>query len=304
MNDVTLRQLRYLDALAQSLHFGRAAEQCSISQPALSMQIQELERQIGAVLVERKRQGVHLTDEGEEIARRTARILSNVRDLVEYAQQRHRLLSGRLRLGVIPTIAPYLLPPLLSLLRADYPNLELYLHETQAQHLASDLVCGKLDVVLLALPVEHVDIESVRLFADRFLLALPRSRRLPAKMLATPDLMLRYRLLLLDEGRCLREQTLNACKLRKTQNIDSFGASNLSTLVQMVAHGYGITLLPEISIDLESNRASLRLMRFRKPEPHRILVLAWRRSSPRKRDFNELGKLIKGIHKRQHSRHE
>jgi LysR family transcriptional regulator, hydrogen peroxide-inducible genes activator len=202
MNDVTLRQLRYLDALAQSLHFGRAAEQCSISQPALSMQIQELERQIGAVLVERKRQGVHLTDEGEEIARRTARILSNVRDLVEYAQQRHRLLSGRLRLGVIPTIAPYLLPPLLSLLRADYPNLELYLHETQAQHLASDLVCGKLDVVLLALPVEHVDIESVRLFADRFLLALPRSRRLPAKMLATPDLMLRYRLLLLDEGHC------------------------------------------------------------------------------------------------------
>jgi len=225
------------------------------------MQIQELERQIGAVLVERKRQGVHLTAEVEEIARRTARILSNVRDLVEYAQQRHRLLSGRLRLGVIPTIAPYLLPPLLSLLRADYPNLELYLPETQAQHLASDLVCGKLDVVLLALPVEHVDIESVRLFADRFLLALPRSRRLPAKMLATPDLMLHYRLLLLDEGHCLREQTLNACKLRKTQNIDSFGASNLSTLVQMVAHGYGITLLPEISIDLESNRASLRLMR-------------------------------------------
>jgi LysR family hydrogen peroxide-inducible transcriptional activator len=298
VSNVTLRQLRYFDALAQSLHFGRAAEQCAVTQPALSMQIQELEREIGAPLIERTRQGAQLTDEGKEIARRVGRILADVRDLVDHARHNRRLLSGVLRLGVIPTIAPYLLPPLLALLRADYPELELHLRETQTQHLVSELVASKLDLVLLALPAEHADIESVPLFTDRFLLALPSSRRMPAKTLATPDLMLRDRLLLLEEGHCLREQALDVCNLRQVQNVDTYGASSLSTIVQMVANGYGITLLPEISIELESKNGPLRLMRFAKPEPHRIVGLAWRRSSPRKRDFVELGRLITTIHEK------
>ncbi len=295
MGNVTLRQLRYFDALAQSLHFGRAAEQCAVTQPALSMQIQELEREIGVPLIERTRAGAQLTDEGKEIARRVGRILSEVRDLVDHARHHQRLLSGSLRLGVIPTIAPYLLPPLLTLLRGDYPELELSLRETQTQQLMNELVAGKLDLVLLALPVEHADIETAALFSDRFLLALPSSRRLPAKMVATPDLMLRERLLLLEEGHCLREQALDVCNLRQ-QSVDTYGASSLSTIVQMVANGYGVTLLPQISIALETRNGSLRLMRFAKPEPHRIVGLAWRRSSPRKRDFVALGKLITAIH--------
>ena len=296
---MTLRQLRYFDALVQSLRFGRAAKKCSISQPALSMQIQELEREIGTALVERRRQGIQLTDKGEKIARRVVRILSDVGDLVGYAQHKHQLLSGGLRLGVIPTIAPYFLSPLLSLLRANYPDLELDLRESQTQQLLNELVGGRLDVVLIALPVKHADIESERLFADHFLLALPRSRRMPAKM-ATPGLMMRDRLFLLEEGHCLRDQVLSVSGLRKKQNVRASGAANLSTIVQMVANGNGITLLPEISIDLESRNVPLRLMRFAKPEPHRILGLAWRRSSPRKRDFRALGKLIKAIHKRNH----
>jgi LysR family hydrogen peroxide-inducible transcriptional activator len=298
VSNVTLRQLRYFDALAQSLHFGRAAAQCSVTQPALSMQIQELEKEIGAPLIERTRQGTQLTDEGQEIARRVSRILADVRDLVDHARHHQRLLSGDLRLGVIPTIAPYLLPPLLALLRADYPELELHLRETQTQHLLGELVAGKLDLVLLALPAEHADIESLPLFTDRFLLALPSSRRMPAKMLATPELMLRDRLLLLEEGHCLRDQALDVCNLRQMQGIDTYGASSLSTIVQMVANGYGITLLPEISVDLESRNGPLRLMRFAEPQPHRIVGLAWRRSSPRKRDFLELGRLITAIHEK------
>jgi LysR family hydrogen peroxide-inducible transcriptional activator len=298
LSNVTLRQLRYFDALAQSLHFGRAAALCAVTQPALSMQIQELEREIGAPLIERTRQGARLTEEGREIAGRVGRILSDVRDLVDRARHNRRLLFGALRLGVIPTIAPYLLPPLLAHLRADYPELELHLRETQTQHLVSELVAGQLDLVLMALPVEHADIEQAPLFTDRFLLALPRSRRMPAKMLATPDLMRGDRLLLLEEGHCLRDQALDACNLRQAQNVDTYGASSLSTIVQMVANGYGITLLPEISIALESRNGPLRLVRFAKPEPHRIVGLAWRRSSPRKRDFIALGKLITAIHEK------
>ena len=244
------------------------------------------------------RQGAQLTDAGQEIARRVGRILSDVRDLVDHARHNQRLLSGGLRLGVIPTIAPYLLPPLLALLRADYPELELHLRETQTQHLVSELVAGKLDLVLLALPVEHADIEQAPLFTDRFLLAFPSSRRMPARMLATPDLMLRDRLLLLEEGHCLREQALDVCNVRQVQSVDTYGASSLSTIVQMVANGYGITLLPEISIELESRNGPLRLMRFAKPQPHRIVGLAWRRSSPRKRDFIALGKLITAVHEK------
>ena len=150
----------------------------------------------------------------------------------------------------------------------------------------------------MALPADHADIEQAALFTDRFLLALPRARRLPAKVLATPDLMRRDRLLLLEEGHCLRDQALDVCNLRQVQNIDTYGASSLSTIVQMVARGYGITLLPEISIALESRSEPLRLVRFAEPQPHRTIGLAWRRSSPRKRDFIALGKLITAIHEK------
>ena len=295
---VSIKQLRYFSAVAQTGHFGMAAEQCSVTQPALSMQIQELEKQLGLQLLERARKGVNLTPSGREIAERATRVLADVNDLLDSARQLAGSFSGTLRLGAIPSIAPYLLPQLLPLIRATYPDLDLHLRETQTQKLLDELVDGQLDVVLLALPVEHADIETAALFEDRFLLALPASRKIASRVRATPDLLRNDRLLLLEEGHCLRDQALAFCDLRKVERIDMFGASSLSTLAQMVANGLGLTLLPEISVDLETRRADLRLMRFAEPEPSRIVGLAWRSTSPRKRDFVELGKLIASVSQR------
>lgn len=289
---VSFKQLRYFDAVARTGHFGRAAEHCAVTQPALSMQVQELERALGIQLMERGRKGVMLTVAGKEIARRAARVLADVRDLVDYAAHQGRPLAGSLKFGVIPSVAPYVLPPLLPLIRAEYPDLELHIRETQTQQLVAELIDGALDLLLLALPVEHADIETLPLFEDRFLLAMPRSRRVPARLRATPELLRQDRLLLLEEGHCLREQALAFCHLRQVGNIDTFGASSLSTIVQMVSNGLGLTLLPELSLDLERKHGQIRLMRFADPEPKRTLGLAWRASSSRGREFAAFGRLI------------
>ena len=292
MSNISLRQLRYFDALARHLHFGRAAEQCAVTQPALSMQIQELERELGAVLIERTRQGATLTRQGEEIARRVATILASIRDLTDYARHSGRLLSGPLRLGVIPTIAPYALPKLLPLLQRHHTELELHLRETQTQYLVNDLAAGALDVLLLSLPIDHPEIETQALLEDGFVLAMPETRELPAQAIATPSLIENDQLLLLEEGHCLRDQALSFCGLKQVENINTFGMSSLSTIIQMVANGLGVTLLPRISIEVEASHGKVKLLAFEAPEPHRIIGLAWRRSSPRKADFAELGKLV------------
>ena len=296
MANISLRQLRYFDALTQSLHFGRAAEQCAVTQPALSMQIQELEKEIGAVLIERTRAGAKLTPEGVEIARRVASILASIRDLADYARHSASVLTGRLQLGVIPTIAPYVLPKLLPSLRAEHPGLDLHLRETQTQYLLEDLIAGRLDALLLALPVEHSEIETQVLFEDTFVLALPASRPLPPKAVATPDLFEHDRLLLLEEGHCLRDQALSFCDLKQVENLDTFGTTSLSTIVQMVANGLGVTLLPRISLETEARRGEIQVLPFAPPEPHRKVGLAWRQSSPRKRDFAELGRIVQRLH--------
>lgn len=292
MPHVTLKQLRYFDALARELHFGRAAEECAVTQPALSMQVQELEEQLGVALVERTRSGVKLTEKGAQIAKRAERVLSDVRDLIEFAQHSGKLMSGPLRVGVIPSVAPYLLPPLLPLLREEHPELELHVRETQTLPLTHELVEGKLDVLLLALPVNHPDVETLTLFEDRFLLALPKSKRVPSTVRATKDLVEHERLLLLEEGHCLRDQALAYCSLQQVSSVNTFGASSLATIVEMVAAGYGITLLPEICLPVEGRGRELGLMRFAEPEPFRTLGLAWRTTSPRRADFLELGRLI------------
>jgi LysR family hydrogen peroxide-inducible transcriptional activator len=289
---ISLKQLRYFDAVARQGHFGKAAELCAVTQPALSMQIQELERELGMQLIERDRRGVMLTDGGKEIASRAARILADTRDLIDFARRQAGLLSGPLHLGVIPSVAPYLLPPLLPQVRERYPGVDLFIRETQTQHLVRELLDGHLDLLVLALPIEHAQVETIRLFDDRFLLAVPKSRGYADRVMATPDMLQKDRLLLLEEGHCMRDQALAFCKLRRVENIDTSGASNLSTIVQLVANGMGMTLLPEISLGVEARRDSIRLMRFADPEPQRTIGLAWRRSSPRKRHFVELGKLI------------
>jgi len=290
---VTLKQLRYFDALARAQHFGRAADACAVTQPALSMQIHELEQQLGLVLVERTRAGVLLSDKGREVAARAARILGDVREMIEFAQHSADVLSGSLRLGVIPSIAPYMLPPLLPLLREGYPNLELHVRETQTMPLTEELIEGKLDVLLLALPIIHAEIETQPLFDDRFLLALPLARRLSARVRATRDLIEHERLLLLEEGHCLRDQALTYCNLQQVSAVNTFGVSSLSTIVEMVAAGYGVTLLPEMCLNVELRAREIGLTRFVDPEPHRTVGLAWRATSPRAADFRELGRLIK-----------
>lgn len=289
---VSLKQLKYFDAVARSGHFGKAAEHCAVTQPALSMQVQELERTLGIQLLERGRNGVMLTEGGKEIAQRAARVLADVRDIVDVARRQGNVLSGPLGLGVIPSVAPYILPQLLPMIRDTFPDLDLHIRETQTQTLVNELADGQLDLLLLALPVEHPDVETVRLFDDRFLLAMATSHRMSNRVKATPDLLEDDRLLLLEEGHCMRDQALAFCNLRRIENINTFGASSLSTLVQMVAHGLGMTLLPELAVPLESRRGDIHLMRFADPEPQRVIGLAWRRSSPRKRHFAELGQMI------------
>ncbi len=289
---ISLKQLRYLDAIARHGHFGKAAAHCAVTQPALSMQIQELEQELGVQLVERRRQGAQLTEAGREVARRAQRILNEVRDIGDFARQCREPLSATLRFGVIPTVAPYVLPALLPLARADYPQLALQVRETHTQQLLAELKDGTLDLLLLALPVEHPEIETLEIIEDRFLLAMPPGRKLRGRVRATPELFERDRLLLLEEGHCLRDQALAFCHLRPVEGVDTFGASSLSTIVQMVANGMGLTFLPEISIGLEAMGGRVSIGRFADPEPSRTLGLAWRATSPRKADFIALGELV------------
>ncbi len=289
---VTLRQLRYFEAVARFNHFGRAADHCAVTQPALSMQIRELEREFGVALIERRHKAIQLTAKGREVAERARRILAEVRDLADFARQRAGPLTGPLHLGVIPTIAPYALPPLLPALRARHPELDLRIRESQTETLVTELLDGSLDLLFLALPIDHPEVETLALLEDRFLLAMGRERAVGKHVEASADMLEGDRLLLLEEGHCLRDQALAFCRLRQVDRIDTFGASSLSTIVQMVANGMGMTLLPEISIPVEVAGDAIKLMRFTPPEPKRTLGLAWRATSPRRDDFLAFGALI------------
>jgi len=290
---ITLRQLRYLTSLARYRHFGRAAEDCAVSQPALSMQVRELEREIGAELVERRPGDIALTDTGLEVAERAERILAAARDLVDFA--RHRgILSGSLKLGIIPTLAPYVLPRVLPRLQAAYPQLRLEVRETQTKSLVEELTRGELDCVMLALPVDGADVETLRLFDDPFLLALPASDDPPMRGRVSVQDVDQQRLILLEEGHCLRDQALAFCAAPRRDAPAGLGATSLATVMQMVANGYGVTLVPQVAADTEVRDDRVKLLRFAEPEPARRIGLAWRRTSPRRKDFEALGKIITG----------
>jgi LysR family transcriptional regulator, hydrogen peroxide-inducible genes activator len=288
---LTLRQLRYLDALARHGHFGRAAEECAVSQPALSMQIRDLERELGTELVERRQGIIVLTEIGAEVARRAGSILSATRDLADCARHSGRVLSGGLRLGVIPTLAPYVLPRLLPGLHLRHPDLRLDLLETLTKTLVIELAHGTLDVILLALPIERGELETLALFDDRFLLAVPADDPLPERARVTARDVNARRLVLLEEGHCLRDQALSYCGERNDGET-RLGATSLATVLQLVASGYGVTLLPEVAIDVEIRDERVKLLRFVEPQPKRSIGLAWRPSSPRKRDFVALGDIV------------
>jgi LysR family hydrogen peroxide-inducible transcriptional activator len=287
---LTLKQLRYFTALAETLHFGKAAKLCNVSQPALSMQIKDLEARLGVTLVERGSTRLLLTLEGQEIAKRARDILMSVQDLTELAAHCHQPLAGRLRLGVIPSIGPYLLPKLLPEVHGAFPELVISLRESQTQTLVNDLLGGTLDLLILALPVEPEEIATMTLFDDPFSVALPRTHALAAAAEVTQEQLTDQHLLLLEEGHCLRDQALAVCQTAQT---DEFRASSLATVVQMVANGYGVTILPALAIPAEVGEPGpIAVVPFAEPVPFRTIGLAWRRSSPHQDEFKELGRLI------------
>ena len=289
---ITLRQLRYLAALAEHRHFGRAAEACAVTQPALSMQIRELERILGAELVERRPNEIVLTEVGSEVVRRGDGILAAVRDLMEAGRHHSQPLIGRIRLGVIPSLAPYVLPKVLPALQKHYPALRVELRETLTMPLVDELLRGQLDVIMVALPIADTEIETLRLFDDPFLLALPAGDpRLRARRARAEDID-PQRLILLEEGHCLRDQALSYCSAVRQDSAIGLGATSLATVMQMVANGHGITLIPRIAAEVEVRDDRVALLRFAAPEPVRTVGLAWRRTSPRKADFAALGQLI------------
>ena len=310
---ITFRQLRYLSALAEHRHFGRAAQACAVSQPALSMQIRDLERFLGINLVERRTGEAVLTELGAEVVQRGEQILAASRDLVDFAQHRGRLLTGRLGLGIIPSLAPYVLPKILPALQRRHPDLQVELRETQTKFLLEELLRGELDVVMLALPVTEVEVETMRLFEDHFLFAVPADDPRPEMSRVTVADIDPRKLILPEEGHCLRDQALAYCDRRRVpakngsknaskrrskdwsmNGSTGLGATSLTTVMQMVAAGHGVTLLPEVAIDVEVRDERVKLLRFAPPLPGRTIGLAWRHTSPRKVDFVALGQVVTG----------
>lgn len=292
---MNLRDLRYLVAVADLRHFGKAAEACYVSQPTLSTQIKKLEEFLGVQLIERNNKQVMLTPVGAEVVERARRVLHQVDDLIELCRASRDPLSGEIRLGFIPTIAPYLLPYLVPVLRERLPRLKPYLYEDQTARLVERLRRGEVDAALMAVPVDAPDLRYVELFAEPFLLALPVDHPLTAKERVTLDDLKEHRLLLLDEGHCLRDQALDICNMAGVRHEDEFRATSLETLRQMVASGAGITFLPELSAHANAanpNAAAIVLRRFESPQPRRQMALYWRKGSAREAAVEAIGQLI------------
>jgi len=289
---LTLRQMRYFDALATARHFGKAAELAHVSQPALSAQIMEMEDHLGVKLVERSRAGVFLTPAGEDVLVKVRAILADVDRLEESARARSGTLQGRVRLGVIPTLAPYLVPKLIPHLRKHYPEIEIELKESVTDRLVADLGEGRLDAVIAALPIDNDAVLTRPLFSDRFFMAIADNDRNVLMSPLTEDNVDISRLLLLEEGHCLRDQALAVCNTAGKRQLTSFGATSMATLLQMVANGMGMTLIPEIAVPTEAARNAIRIVPFAAPEPSREIGLVWRRSNPRRRDLEALAEAI------------
>lgn len=273
-----MRHMRYFDALAQHGHFGRAAEVCSISQPALSVQIRDLEDILGQPLVERGARQIRLTNLGEAFALRVRAILSMVDELGDLARASHGPLTGRLRIGVIPTVAPYFLPRVIKNLAARYPGLDLRLREAVTQTLITDLLEGRLDTAIVALPVSEPWLTETALFDEEFMLVRPLDD--VNKPVPNPEMLREMRLLLLEEGHCFREQALSFCNLSTSVPRDLMEGSSLSTLVQMVGAGIGVTLIPEMAVPIETRSATVSVVRLGQPRPSRTIGIIWRKSNP------------------------
>ena len=278
MKNLTLRQLRYFEALARHGHFGHAAEVCAISQPALSMQIRDLETSLGTALFERGARQVRLTAFGEDVAARVRDILRAVDELEDLARAARDRLVGRLRIWVIPTVAPYLLPSIAESLATTHAGIDLHLRETVTPKLLQELAEGRLDTAIVALPVSEPGLTEVPLFSETFVLVRPESEA--GQPVPGAEALREMRLLLLEEGHCFRDQALSLCNMRTAAPRELLDGSSLSTLVQMVGAGIGVTLIPEMAVPVETRSAAVAVARFPEPQPRRTIGMIWRHTSP------------------------
>ena len=290
----TFKQLKYLLAVAEYAHFGNAAKACHVSQSTLSAALMELEESLGIALVERNNRQVILTTLGQDVVDRARNILLDVEDLQAMCQASAKPFTGKMRLGVIPTIAPFILPGLLKKLRKRHPEFQLFIREDLSEHLVHALQHGELDVLLLALPFPADNVATMHLMDDSFLFACPKEHSLgKRKQLTTADLKSQD-LLLLEDGHCLRDHALEACKLKDSDVTVPYQATSLNTIVQMVANGIGVTLLPQMALDAKIlSGTDVHTCRFREKNVSRAIGLMWRRKTPRVAEFRALGEFIK-----------
>ena len=295
----SLKQLQYLVALKEQGHFGKAADSCFVTQSTLSAGIRELETLIGVTLVERTRRVVRFTALGDRIVEKAYRVLREAEELADLAQAAGKPLSGELRMSVIPTIAPFLLPRLLPHLRAEKPELKLYLREETSQAAIESLRHGNADCVLMALPFATGEVEHAHLFDDALYVAFPMDDPRDPPPSITPDMIDETRLLLLEDGHCLKDHALAACNRPELRANATMMGTSLHTLVQMVDNGLGLTLLPEMAIRggiLEHTHIAARPLSS--TNAHREIALVWRRGSPRDQEFNMLADILRGLSQR------
>lgn len=291
----TLKQLQYLVALREHGHFGKAAESCFVTQSTLSAGLRELETLLGVTLVERTRRVVRFTALGTKVAAKAVKVLREAEELAELARAEGKPLHGELRMGVIPTIAPFLLPAMLPRLRSDWPSLKLYLREEASQAACDALHRGQLDCVLLALPFACGEVESAPLFDDRLFVAFPRGEA-PGGKAVEVGAIDESRMLLLEDGHCLKDHALSACNRPDLRAHAAMMGTSLHTLVQMVDNGLGLTFVPEMAIDagiLDGTSVDARPLDS--DNGFRQIALVWRRSSPRETEFQMLASTLRAI---------
>ncbi|MEO1090738.1 MAG: hydrogen peroxide-inducible genes activator [Pseudomonadota bacterium] len=293
MKGLTLKHLRYFEALARHGHFGRAAEACAITQPALSLQIKELETMLGAPLVERAARQLRLTTLGEDFLLRARKILLEVDELQDLVRATKGPLTGRLRLGVIPTVAPYLLPDVIRALSARLPALEIQPRESVTRSLIDDLLESRLDAAIVALPISEPALQEFALFQEDFVLVRPLEDA--DKTIPSPENLRKMRLLLLEEGHCFRDQALSFCEMKTASPRYLMEGSSLSTLVQMVGAGMGLTLIPEVALSLETSSARVSVARFAPPSPSRTVGMVWRKTNPLAEQLMQVGAIVREV---------
>jgi LysR family hydrogen peroxide-inducible transcriptional activator len=291
--NITLRQLRYFDALAEQRHFGRAADVCAISQPALSMQIRELEAALGAPLFERGSRQVSVTEFGEAMLLRAREILRAVEELEGLARASRDRMVGRLRIGVIPTVAPYLLPRAIAALTRENTGIDIHVREAITPKLMQDVVEARLDTAIVALPTSEPSLKEVALLTEDFVLVRPLSEE--GDPVPPPEALRARRLLLLEEGHCFRDQALAVCNVPSVRPRDWMEGSSLGTLVQMVGAGIGVTLIPEMAVPVETRSAPVCVARFPGAQPTRTIGMVWRRTSPLARQLERVAEVVRQV---------